>query len=287
MSVGIVLKDPSCALVAEVAPLADRRGLSHLLFTELSIPDRDVITGRDPFVLASIALGASARLRAGTAVAGTPFHPARHLALRAATVHEQSGGRFVLGCGVAHRAFADLVGVAYPRSPVAHARAYLDELRSLGGRIAFGAGFPVWLAALGDRMAEIGAAHADGLVLNWVSPEWTRRTVDVARRTAGGETTVAVLVRVGPAAALERAARSYGSTFPNYAAHFARQGLATPANVAAATGVPVGEPEALAERVAAYGAAGADVVLLYPADLDDDAIRAVVAAAPTAEGARL
>jgi alkanesulfonate monooxygenase SsuD/methylene tetrahydromethanopterin reductase-like flavin-dependent oxidoreductase (luciferase family) len=281
--VGVVLKDPSCDLAAEVAALADGRGLSHLLFTELSIPDRDVITGRDPFVLTSVALAASTRLRAGTGVAGTPFHTARHLALRAATLHEQSGGRFVLGCGVAHRAFADLVGVAYPRLPVAHIRNYLDELRSHTGRLAFGAGFPVWLGALGDRMVGAGAAHADGLVLNWVSPEWTRRTIDVARQAAGGDTTVAVLVRVGPAAALERAARSYGSTFPNYAEHFARQGLATPADAATATGAPADDPDALADRVAAYGSAGADVVLLYPADVDDDVIRGVVASAPTAE----
>jgi len=280
MSVGVVLKDPSCDLTAQVAPLAESQGMTHLMFTELSIPDVDRITGRDPFVLASIALSATDRLRAGTAVTGTVFHTPRHLALRAATLHEQSAGRFVLGCGVAHKTFADLISVPYPTSPLTHVRDYCDELRAISGRLAFGGGFPVWLAALGERMAETAAGHADGLILNWVSPAWTSRTVDHAVAATGARPQVAVLLRVDQAAALRRAADTYLTTFTNYAQHFARQGLQTAQEVADATGSPADDPVRLAERIAAYHAAGADLVCIYPADMDDAAIVELVATTP-------
>ncbi len=281
MSVGLVLKDPKCQFVEQVAPLAEGRGFSHLLFTELSIPDTDRISGRDPFVLASIALGATKRLHAGTGVAGTVFHTARHLALRAATLHEQSGGRFVLGCGVSHKGFADLVAVPYPRAPVTHAQVYCDELRDVSRRLLFGAGFPVWLAALGQRMAATGAGHADGIILNWVSPEWTRRTVEQAVETTGIRPHMAVFLRVDRAAALRRSADRYLTLFDNYARHFARQALTSAEEVADATCAPADDAAALADRIAAYRDAGADVVCVYPADMDDASILDVVAATPT------
>lgn len=281
MSVGLVLKDPSCGLVSQVAPLAEERGFSHLMFTELSIPDVDRITGRDPFVLSSIALAATQRLRAGTAVAGTVFHTARHLALRSATLHEQSGGRFVLGCGVAHKAFADVVSVPYPTSPLTHAREYCDELRAISQKLVFGGGFPVWLAALGERMAATGAAHADGILLNWVSPAWTRRTVERAVETTGVRPIVAVLLRVDHADALRDAADTYLSTFTNYEQHFARQGLTSAAEVAEATGAPAGDVTHLSERIADYHEAGADLVCVYPADMDDTSILEIVSTTQT------
>src|SRR5690606_27287104 len=143
-----------------------------------------------------------------------------------------------------------------------------DELRAIADTLAFGRGVPVWLAALGERMAAVGAAHADGIILNWVSPEWTRRTIEVAEATTGRRPTVAVLLRAGPADALRRAADTYLTTFPNYRHHFARQGLGDADAVVAATCAPTPDAAVLADRVAAYHAAGADVVGVYPADLD-------------------
>lgn len=276
MRVGLVLKDPSCRFVERVAPAAEDRGFTHLLFTELSIPDAERITGHDPFVSASIALHVTTSLRVGTGVAGTVFHSARHLALRAATLQEQSGGRFVLGCGVSHKGFADMVGVTYPSSPIAHARHYCDELRAVGQRLAFGAGFPVWLAALGDRMAAIGATHADGLILNWVSPDRTRRTIEFARGQSGRRVTAAVFLRVGREGLLRSAAERYLLLFANYGRHFTRQGLTTPEEVVRETCAPTGDPVVLGERIAAYRNAGADVVCVYPADADEEETFALV-----------
>lgn len=277
MEVGLVLKDPACALVKRIAGSAEQQGFGDLLFTELSVLGGERITGRDPFVSASIALGATTLLRAGTGIAGTVFHSARHLALRAATLQEQSGGRFILGCGVSHRAFADLIGVPYPRSPLTHTATYLEDLRAVNQQLAFGSPAPVWLAALGDRMAAVGGAHADGLVLNWVSPEWTRRTLEHVVAETGQRPSIAVFLRLDTTNELTTAADRYLRMFDNYARHFARQGLPDAASVVEATCARLDAPTLLAERVSAYHEAGADHVLLYPADVDAARIAMFVA----------
>jgi alkanesulfonate monooxygenase SsuD/methylene tetrahydromethanopterin reductase-like flavin-dependent oxidoreductase (luciferase family) len=276
VAVGLVLKDPPCELVERVAPLAEAKGATHLLFPELSILGGRQITGRDPFVSASVALGVTTMLRSGPAVAGTVFHTPRHLALRAATVQEQSAGRFVLGCGVSHRAFAAELGIPFPSSPLSHIRNYCDDLRAATRRLAFGGGFPIWLAALGDRMVETAADVADGVILNWVSAEWLRRTRDLARQRATGQFTVAVLLRVGPRELLEETAARYVDMFEHYAQHFARQGLVEREAVVGQTCVSLEDLPALPERVQAYREAGADLVCVYPADLEPDSILRVV-----------
>jgi alkanesulfonate monooxygenase SsuD/methylene tetrahydromethanopterin reductase-like flavin-dependent oxidoreductase (luciferase family) len=276
VAVGLMLKDPPCELVERVAPVAERQGCTHLLFPELSILGGDLITGRDPFVSASIALKATTTLRSGPAVVGTVFHTPRHLALRAATVHEQSGGRFLLGCGVSHQGFASELGIPFPASPLSHVRDYCDTLRAVSRRLAFGDGFPIWLAALGDRMVETAADVADGVILNWVSPAWLQRTSDLARQRAPGPFTVAVLVRVGPREVLEDSAARYVDMFEHYAQHFSRQGLRRPSDVVEHTCIALDDLAALPDRVLAYREAGADLVGVYPADLEPDAVMQVV-----------
>ncbi len=276
MSVGLALKDPSAALVRRVAPLAEARGFDTMLFPELSLVGQERHTGRDPFVSSALALERTETLRAGPGVAGTVFHSARHLALRAATLMESSQGRFILGCGVSHRAFAEEIGIEYPSSPIGHVRAYLAELRAIGERLAFGQPAPVWLAALGDRMAAVGVELADGVLLNWVSPGWVERMATHLRGTGDQRPVIAVYVRLDTAEHLHEQARTYLTMFDNYAQHFARQGLADPGQVARATGAPIDDADAIAARVRAYHAAGADEVVLYPADVETEGIERFV-----------
>jgi alkanesulfonate monooxygenase SsuD/methylene tetrahydromethanopterin reductase-like flavin-dependent oxidoreductase (luciferase family) len=266
-TLGLALKDPPMAAVPRIAAGAEEAGLTHLLTTELSIVE-DPATGRDPFLVSSVALAATERLIAGTGVVGSVFHAPRHLALTAATLQEQSGGRFALGVGVAHKVFADHIGWPYPSSPVTHAREYVRELvhYSRSG-LAFGGGFPVWLAGLGDRMVETAALHADGVLLNWVSPETVRASLDRLARLEAPRPTVTVLVRVAQADVLNAAARRYAEMFANYRRHFARQGLTDPGTITARTCGDIDRVDALLTLVEAYDAAGADHVLLYPADL--------------------
>lgn len=276
MSVGLALADLPLRDVAAIASTAEHHGLSHLLITELSLV-QEPATGRDPFIAASAAMGATSVIRAGIGVAGSVFHSARHLALSAATVNEQSGGRFVLGIGVAHKAFADHIGWPYPPSPLAHMRRYAAELsRYSSGGVAFGGGFPIWLAALGQRMAELAAAHADGVILNWASPATVGNMITHLDDLKLPRPTIAVFLRVGGIAQLTAAAGRYHDMFVNYRRHFARQGLSGVDAIVGATCATVDNPASIAQRVHEYESAGADVVFLYPADAQPDDVHQLI-----------
>ncbi len=264
-TIGLALKDPPMAAVRRMATTAEHAGLTHLLTTEQAVVE-DPATGRDPFLVAAAVLSVTERLRAGTGVVGSVFHAPRHLALSAATLQEQSAGRFVLGVGVSHKVFADHIGWPYPTSPLTHAKEHVSELVAYSrSGLAFGGGFPVWLAALGDKMLETAAVHADGVLLNWVSPETVRRSLDHLAQKSLPRPTVAVFVRVAHSEVLLAGARSYTNNYVNYARHFERQGLANPEDVVERTCGDMNKIDALVRLVTEYESAGADHVILYPA----------------------
>lgn len=276
MSIGLHLKDPRVDEVRNLAPRVEQAGCSHLFFPELSVTSDGPATGRDPFIACSVALEATRSIIVGTGVVGTIFHTRHHLALTAATLVEQAEGRFVLGIGVAHREFAERLGVPFPSNVVRHARETCTELRTRSGQgVAFGSGFPVWLAALGPRMVEAALDTADGAMLNWVSPE-AIHAVSQAAAGLGRAWAVSAMVRVGPREILESDAARYRSMFANYAAHFDRQGLETAADVVAATCLPTDALDRLASVAAAYADAGVDVLILNPSGMNRHGIEALL-----------
>lgn len=242
-------------------------------------------TGRDPLIASSIVFECTTSLRVGTAVVGTIFHAPRHLALAAATLSEQSGGRFVLGVGVAHREFAEQLGIPFPSRILSHARDACLALRDYSADgVAFGSGFPVWLAALGTGMVRTAIEVADGTILNWVTPAETAR-VKVAAAPLGREWTLAAMVRVGHRGDLCADAERYRSMFANYASHFERQGLLTADAVVDATCLPVDDDEGWSRLMHGYAAAGVDLLILNPSRLDADEIRAMLPDLVKAAGA--
>jgi F420-dependent oxidoreductase-like protein len=162
--------------------------------------------GRDSFVVLSAYAAATTRLGLGNGV--VPIYP-RHpvaMAQAALTLAELSGGRFVLGVGVSHRASMEqMLGLALT-DPIAVMREYVSVLRgALAGAVAFeGAYFrvkwtlglparpappPLYLAALSPSMLETAGEVADGVVL-WLCPPAYVRDVAVpalarGRRRAG------------------------------------------------------------------------------------------------------
>jgi alkanesulfonate monooxygenase SsuD/methylene tetrahydromethanopterin reductase-like flavin-dependent oxidoreductase (luciferase family) len=271
---GIALRDMTTPETVEVAQAAEAAGLTHLFIPESGPKDRWPVEGRDPFLVAREVLGRTSRLVVGTGIVGTIFRPPRMMALTAATLHEQYPDRFVLGCGVSRPDLAEVVGVPFPSSPLGHAAAYCEQLRELSrGGVAFGGGFPVYLAARGDKMLAVAARLADGALLTLVSPKECERIVALMAREHGEAdpetprpSTVA-LIRVGPRHLLAEEVGQYLGGVPGYAAQFARQGMDSVSQIVEATGITDLNPEEVGRRLAAYRSVGTSIPCLFPRGL--------------------
>jgi alkanesulfonate monooxygenase SsuD/methylene tetrahydromethanopterin reductase-like flavin-dependent oxidoreductase (luciferase family) len=273
MELGICVRNTAIRDVVELGRFAEDHG-----FSEVYLPDGargaqldpdGLLTGRDAFCGLAALFTATTRLRGGIGVAATPLYQPMTLALLAATLQEASEGRFSLGVGVSHPELLSRHGVAYPDHPVAYMRGWLDELRRQSTQgVSFGGHFPVLLAALGPRMVELGAAHADGLVLNWLTPEHAPSTVDAVRRAAppGTRPRTVLYLRLMPAEAALRDAVNYDA-LGNYHRHFVNQGLHDSAAIVRGTTLPLDDLGAARARIAEYEESGIDLLCVYPHDL--------------------
>jgi alkanesulfonate monooxygenase SsuD/methylene tetrahydromethanopterin reductase-like flavin-dependent oxidoreductase (luciferase family) len=138
------------------------------------------------------------------------------LAVQAATLAQLSGGRFVLGLGTGGYGPGFWASAGLPDRPIAVMRAYVTEVRALlageqvtADAVATRAGMnlgspgwprsaslglrdlppaPVYLAALGPQMLRLAGETADGVLLNWATPERiavSRLAVDAGAARAG------------------------------------------------------------------------------------------------------
>jgi 5,10-methylenetetrahydromethanopterin reductase len=315
---GIVLRDPlPWHQLEQVARTAEDTGYDSVFVPE--------IAAREAFsTLSGLALSLS-RMRLGTGVVTVRSRSPITMAMAAATVQDLSGGRFVLGIGAGSRAaksdrrgpvdlvrrYSGLVRRILERLPVDGD----EDLLSPGFRLDLAADVtppPIWLAALGDRMLGLAGEVADGVLLNWCTPERVKAARAVIAQDAErsgrdpGRVTIAVYVRAClgldedvAMAALKEMAGQYAA-IPHYRRQFEAMGLGAEADLAAkAWGAARPEecPETLVRETAViggrgsalrrfreYGDAGADLVLCYPvAALDplSSILGTVLAAAPT------
>ncbi len=266
MQFGIGL-DPSLQLSfaqqREVVQEAARLGYTSA-WTPAGATSRDAFHICAQWDAAARAIGRE--LATGIAVVPVAHWTAPQLAATAGTVGELTGGRFILGIGTGG-AYVEgqqhAYGLpAYP--PIALMRDYLAAVRRLlaGERVEYEGttlalrgvrlGFrpppvPVYLAALGPQMLRLAGAAADGVCLNWCTPEqiaWSRRQVEGGARRAGrdpAEVRVVEYIRVcvdddvdAARRALARATLGYALARPSagpqakqqgYRAHFARMGF--------------------------------------------------------------
>lgn len=282
MELGVCMRDLPANEVVRLGQFAEGHGYQTVYLPESGnrTPDGG-LSGRSPYISLAAMFEATTTIEGAVGVAAAPFRSLPHLALSAATLNEQSGGRFTLGVGVSHREAAARLGVPFPTSPLRWMEVALDELvgQSMFG-VTFGQRFKVVVGALGPKMVELGAAKSDGVVLNWLTPEYAKETVDVARAAgqANGRTPLTVLyIRLSPADALHTDAVNYDA-MANYHHHFVRQGLHSPEEIVAGTCFDASDPGRARERLAAYDEAGIDVVCLYPHGLDRPDYEAALAA---------
>ncbi len=251
------------------------------------------ITGRDALAALVGLAGETQRLMLGTGIVPMTSRLARLTAMGAATVQERSGGRMILGLGTGAAGKGALDELA---RQVLEIRGLLDGAEGLALRAA--EPVPIWISALGPRAVRLAGRLADGVLLNWCSPERVEEARASVRRAAGeagrdpDAVTIAVYVRasvgVDPGASLAALREAFGeyASYASYARQFAGMGMGDEAEAAAAAfraGHPEDIPESLVRRICllgdagdartrllAYGEAGADLPVVYPALLAGD-----------------
>ena len=238
--------------------------------------------GREPFTLLGLLAGETSKVRLGTSIVGIWGHDAQTTRMAAMTLHEASGGRFVLGLGVSHQHLAEkLRGHTFDR-PLTRMREYLAAYRAAiyrGPMIEGLADPPVLIAAIRERMLALAATDADGAFPYLVTPErvaWTREVLDAA--AAESETRPVLAVSMPAVLEPDRetaraAARSYLAPYlrtPAYQASWVEQGF-EPADWGKPKSdrlvdamVAQGGVEVLRGRIAELVAAGADHVAVIP-----------------------
>ena len=247
------------------------------------------IQAREAFSALTGFAAATSTLRLGTGVVTVQSRTPTLTAMAAATLHDVSGGRCVVGIGSGTGTGAAGLRTSSddePPGPVAVVEEYarvvkcalagdrvksgLFDVRGFRLGVDFG-GRPrpgVWLAALGDRMVSLAGRLADGVLLNWCTPKRVaaaRRTLVKAAERAGrdpAEVTVAVYARgalgVDDAEALDglRAMTGMYASFPAYARQFAAMGFPDETAAAAAghrEGRPGDVPESLVRALTVTG----------------------------------
>src|SRR5919197_731930 len=255
--IGVALRDPlQWHDLVVVVRTAEEAGYESLFVPE--------IAGREGFSTLAGLAGATDRIRLATGVVAAQTRYLATTAMAAATVQELSGGRFVLGVGAGPPGPGSLDRV---RRHVSALRAALtghrvDEGEVPGFRLALPMHEPppIFLAALGHRMISLAGEIADGVLLNWCTPERVRRAVELVAEGAAragrrpGEVTVAVYVRacIDPdedvaLEALKGPTAQYAA-MPHYSRQMIAMGLDDPAR-AAASALEAGRPHDVPEAM--------------------------------------
>ena len=193
---GLFLTALPAQLAIDISSRAEGAGFRSCWFPE--------ITFADSFGPATAAALQTERVGIGTGVVGIWSRSAVTMALQAATLHQLSGGRLILGLGVQARGYVEGWHGQEYRKPVAAMRDYVTILRKAfaGGLVSHeGEVFSVSnfhldlelpqppprivIAANGPRMIELAGEIADGIVGWFQSVEYVRDvTMPALRRGA-------------------------------------------------------------------------------------------------------
>jgi alkanesulfonate monooxygenase SsuD/methylene tetrahydromethanopterin reductase-like flavin-dependent oxidoreductase (luciferase family) len=266
MEIGIGLDATLNLSLADQAALSQEAARSG--YTSIWTPES---TGQDSFQLCSQRWAASCQVRpeglwTGIGVSPVLYRTPLAFAMSGGTVSQLTGGRFIMGLGAggSYRP-RTRQALGLPRlSTLALMRDYLTTVRRLiaGEEVTYqgevvtlqGVSLaihppprtPVYLGALGPEMLRLGGELADGVCLNWCTPEqiaWSReRVVEGAARGGRDPQSVQVVeyIRVCVDQDVEAARRAFarstmgyalGQTVPTererqlgYRAHFERMG---------------------------------------------------------------
>ncbi len=267
---------PASGLRRHVAAVA------RLGYGALWVPET---VGREPFALLGAVAEQAGPMWLGTSIASIWARDPMTSRMAALTLHELTGGRFVLGLGVSHAHLAQkLRGHVYEK-PLTRTREYLEAYRSLpykGPAVTGAHGSstepPVVLAALRPGMLGLAATATAGAFPYLVSAERVGVLRDILDAAAGdgGRPLLAVtqpVVLETDADVARAAARSYLAPYlrtPNYQASWELQGFGPddwdgPGSDALVDAmIAWGSADTLVARIWAMREAGADHVAIVP-----------------------
>ena len=263
--------------------------IEALGYPTLWIPES--LGSKEIFSHAALLLGGSDRLVIASGIANIWARDPVAMANGARTLTEAYPDRFLLGIGVSHAPVVNARGGSY-RRPLEQMRSYLDAMDAapFTGPNRKDPPPPRVIAALGPQMLKLAAERSLGAHPYFVPVEHTA----LARQTMGPD----ALLAVEQAAVLEtdstkarETARRHMKRYlelDNYANNLRRLGWTDDDIGNGASDrlvdaiVAWGDPAALAARVAAHHAAGADHVCLQM--LGDDPARDLRAVAPAVLG---
>ncbi len=261
--------------IPEAIEFAQR--VEELGYGALWIPDA---FGRDPFAHAALLFAHTRRLVIATGVVNIHLREAQATACAQRELHDQSGGRFLLGLGVSHgTAMGPMLGKPYPK-PLPSMREYLDKLENaLWWGPKLDGEPPVVLAALGPKMLGLAAERTLGAHPFFAPPENTRRSRELLGDSAWLCPEQKVLLESDPERARKRARLSMAGPLmmPNYRNNLMRCGFSEPelddgGSDRVVDGVVAwGDESTLVERVRRHHEAGATHVCIQPLDAADAA----------------
>jgi probable F420-dependent oxidoreductase len=221
----------SAWVLADVYSAADNARIACQLenwgYRRLWIPEA---FGCNPMVQAAWILSRTTHLSVATGICNIYARDVLATVNAQYGLNEMSDGRFLLGLGVSHAPIVEgMRGHAY-RSPLATMRDYLDRMRSTLYAGAQPAERPLAvLGALGPKMLELSASHADGAHPYNVTPDHTAE----ARRILGPDKLLLpeqIVLRQSDPAKARAIARAYVGgylKFPNYCNSFLRMGFSS------------------------------------------------------------
>lgn len=201
----------------------------------------------DPLVMLSAVASRTKTIKLGTAIYHIYGRSPVTLGIQSATLQDLSGGRLLLGLGVANKSIAGWHGGVFDR-PLKRAREYIEIVRKVtaGERVEYegeiyqtGRRFqlswkptypsvPIYLAGLGPQMTKLVGRVSDGVVINMATPAKVKEIV--ARVRAGAveagrdpskiEVIAKSRVSLNPDKTLARSKLRQVLTFYNIADHY-------------------------------------------------------------------
>ena len=260
------------------------RAMEDMAYPLIWIPES--LGSKELFSHAGILLSSTEKVAIASGIANIYARDPMAMANGARALGEAYRGRFVLGVGVSHAPSVTTRGGRYGK-PVETMRAYLDAMDA--AQFA-GPGpdppVPLILAALGPRMLELAAERADGAHPYFVPVEHTA----FAREHLGAEPFLGVemtAVLTTDAEEGRRIGRAFARNYlklPNYANNLRRMGWGESdvegdgSDALIDAVIAWGDADAIAARVRAHLAAGADHVCVQ--------LRAESSADPSLDGYR-